>query len=351
MILITNIKIIADKYKNHPAFAGWYIPDETGSDLSLLKKTSYYYNVTYQLKQLTPGKQVIIAPYLQPDAMSPANLAYVAAFFKEKTGVDILAWQDGTGAFANSPLSDWQNKYSTEDYYIELVNHLGPEAVWADIELFNFKSYSSASVARLNNQLSSASLPSKRISWLFQSHMSPSWGPDAGFNEARRLFKSYQGLYQMRGAYLSYQGSYRWITPPSLQYPDLSGELNDGKTADPKDPFNTGWVGVPGNAQFIFDFFSPTNVDWVGVHILMQPSLGIASPTKLTVSCSTDGVQFGPAKAVTPAINGTDGSPKDNTEYVMSNSTALRLMNCKSVLVKLFNVQWTFLSEVEIARN
>ncbi len=347
----TNIKIIADNYRNHPAFAGWYIPDETGSDLSLLKKISYYENVTSRLKQLTPGKQVILAPYLQPDALSPSTLASVAAFFRDKTGIDILAWQDGTGAFANSPLSDWQNKYSTEDYYLELANHLGSEAVWADIELFNFKSYSSSSIARLNNQLAAAQLPGKRISWLFQSHMSPSWGPNAGFKEARRLFRSYQALYGLRGAYLSYQASYRWITPPSSQYPDLSGELNDASTADPKDLFSTGWVGVPGNAQFIFDFLSPTNVDWVGVHILIKPSSGITSPTKLKVSCSTDGANFGLAKAVTPAINGTDISSKDNTEYVISNSTAFNFMNCKSVLVKLFNAQWTFLSEVELARN
>jgi hypothetical protein len=347
----TNLKIIADNYKDHPAFAGWYIPDETGSDLSLYKKISYYREVTDQLKQLTPEKPVILAPYLQPGALSPSNLAYVAALFRDATGIDIFAWQDGTGAFANSPLSDWQNEYSTQDYYLELVNHLGREAVWADIELFNFKSYSSTSLARLSNQLAAAQLPGKRISWLFQNHMSPSWGPNAGFKEARRLFGSYRAWCGLKGAYLCHEASYRWITPPSSEYPDSSGELNDARTADPKNLFSTGWVGVPGNARFIFDFSSPTNVDWLGVHILIQPSSGITSPGKLQVRCSTDGTNFGPATVVSPAIKGTGLSFEDNTEYVISNSTPFQFKECKSVLVALFNAQWTFMSEVEIARN
>ncbi len=137
----TNIKIVADTYKDHPAFAGWYIPDETGADLSLIKKIPYYSNITRQLKELTPGKKVVISPYLQPGALSPSDLAHVAAFFRDATEIDIQAWQDGTGAFANQPSSDGQDKYSTEDYYFELVNRLGSEAVWADVELFNFKSY------------------------------------------------------------------------------------------------------------------------------------------------------------------------------------------------------------------
>ncbi len=347
----TNIKTIADNYKNHPAFGGWYIPDEPGADFSLIKKISYYQNITYQLKQLTPGKKVVMAPYLQPGSLSPSDLAYVAALFRDVTGIDVQAWQDGTGSFANSPSSDWQNKYSTEDYYLELVNHLGSEAIWADIELFNVKSYRSASVARLNNQLSAARLPSKRVSWLFQSHMSPSWGPGAGFKEARRLFASYQALYGFKGAYLSYEGSYRWITPPSSQYPDLYGELNNARTADPKKPFDSGWVGVLGNAQFVFDFLSPTNVDWLGVHVLIQPNSGIASPKELQIRCSVDGIKFGPAKRIASPINGTDILSKDGAEYVISNLTSLKFKNCTSVLVTLINTQWTFLSEVEIARD
>jgi hypothetical protein len=347
----TNIKLIADSYKNHPAFAGWYIPDETGADSSLIKKMSYYHNITSQLKQLTPGKKVIISPYLQPGALSPSDLAYVAAFFRDGTGIDIQAWQDGTGAFANPPSSDGQAQYSTEDYYAQLVDRLGSEAVWADIELFNFKSYSSASVARLNNQLSAAQLPGKRVSWLFQSHMSPSWGPNAGYKEARRLFRSYQALYGFKGAYLSYEGSYRWITPPASQYPDLLGELNNSRTEDPRNPFSTGWVGVLGNAQFIFDFSSPANVDWLGVHIVLQPSSGITSPAKVQVRCSTDGTGFGPAKAVIPSVPGADYSSSSVTEYVISNSAPLNFKGCKSLSIKLINTQWTFLSEVEIAHN
>lgn len=346
----THIKTIADSYKDHPAFAGWYIPDETGADSSLIKRIPYYYNITHQLKQLTPGKKVIISPYLQPGALSPSDLAYVAAFFRDGTGIDIQAWQDGTGAFANQPSSDGQDKYSTEDYYFQLVNRLGSEAVWADVELFNFKNYSSASVTRLNKQLSAAQLPGKRISWLFQSHMSPSRGPNTGYKEARRLFRSYQALYGIKGAYLSYEGSYRWITPPSSQYPDSYGELNNSNTADPRNPFSTGWVGVPGNAQFIFDFSSPTNVDWLGVHIVIHPSWGITSPAELHVSCSTDGTGFGPTKVVTPAPGGTDISSDSGTEYVISNFAPFNFKNCRSLSVTLLNTQWTFLSEVEIVR-
>ncbi len=366
----TNIAVLANQYRNHPAFAGWYIPDEPGIPDS--SKHGYYKRISTALKALAPGKPVMVAPYFpnQPSLPSPSSLANTAASFRSNTGVDIQAWQDGIGAIPGTKLFTWDRPgYSSEQYYEALVERLGSSAVWADIEVFNYGSplfnnasgaltggYRPASARRINQQLWSARSAGKRVSWLHQWHMSELVGPAHGYVEAPRLQGTYRGTYGIGGAKsliaLNHQ-AYAWLSAPSTNYPDATGyELFDRHTGDPRDPRDSAWVGIPGSAgtaRVRVDLGSAKRFDWIGIHTLSYPSWGIRTPVSAELYCGSTTSSMTRVATLNAPFTTSSLSSVQEEEYVLGNRTPLNA-TCRFFEVRMPTAgNWVFLSEIEIA--
>ncbi|WP_223250171.1 DUF4434 domain-containing protein [Marilutibacter maris] len=366
----TNIAVLANQYRSHPAFAGWYIPDEPG--IPDLSKYNYYKRITSALKALAPGKPVIVAPYFpnQPNLPSPSSLADTAASFRSYTGVDIQAWQDGIGAIPGTKLFHWERPgYSSEQYYEALAAKLGAEALWADIEVFNYGTplfnsagltggYRAASARRINQQLWSARSAGKRVSWLHQWHMSELVGPANGYVEAPRLRGTYRGTYGIGGAHslisLNHQ-NYTWLSAPSPTYPDSTGyELFDRRTGDPRNPQDSSWIGIPGaggTARVRVDLGSAKTIDWIGVHTLSYPAWGIRSPVSADLYCGATTSSMTKVATLTAPFTAAAQDSVQEEEYVLGNRTPLNASCRYFELRAATGGNWVFLSEIELARD
>jgi hypothetical protein len=365
-----NLSLLSSRYGSHPAFAGWYIPDEPGIPNS--DKYDFYRRETAALKALTPGKPVALSPYFpnQPTLPSPTTLAWVASAFRNSTGVDIQIWQDGIGAIPGTKLFHWTRAgYSSEAYYQALAGALGTNGLWADIELFNYGkpllnsvngaltgSYRSASPQRINQQLWSARFAGKRVSWLHQWHMSEVVGPTYGYVEAPLQQGLYRGIYGIGGAGLlaplNY-ANYAWLTPPPTTYADSTGyELFDRRTGDPRNPQDPAWVGVQGtNGVSILrvDLGTSKEIDWVGLHTLTYPSWGIRSPTAMDIYCGSTASTLMKIAAVVAPFTQAALSSTEEEEYLLGNRTPLN-KSCRFLELRIqSNGNWLFASELELA--
>jgi len=368
----TNIAVLAQRYGAHPAFAGWYIPDEPG--MLDFDKHDYYKRVTAALKALTPGKPVSVAPYFpnQPNLPSPDTLAWVAGLFRSGTGVDIQIWQDGIGAIPGTKLFHWSRAgYSSEQYYQALANKLGAGGLWADVEVFNYGKplfnsvngaltggYRSASAIRINQQLWSARFAGKRVSWLPQWHMSEVVGPQYGYVEAPFLQATYRATYGIGGARLLTglnHSAYTWGSLPAANYPDSTGyELFDRRTGDPRNPQDVAWVGIDGangTASVKVDLGTAKQVDWVGAHALSYPSWGIRSPTTMDVYCGATSTALTKIATLTAPFTQAALSSTNEEEYVLGNRSPLG-QSCRYIELRApTGGNWVFLSEVELASD
>jgi hypothetical protein len=367
-----NIAVLAARHGTHPAFAGWYIPDEP----ALLESTKheFYRRQTAALDALTPGRPVMVAPYFpnQPQFPSTSTVVSRALLFRHTTGVDVQAWQDGIGAIPGAKLFHWvRSGPSSEDYYQALAAALGPAAIWADVELFNYGkplfnqasgaltgAYRPASAHRINQQLWSARAAGKRVSWLHQWHMSEVVGPAYGYVEAPLQQGLYRGLYGIGGARLlaplNYQ-AYQWITPASAAYPDSSGrELFDRRTGDPRNPLDPAWAGVIGSngvSTLRVDLGATKAIDWVGLHTLSVPSWGIRSPTTMNIYCGPSPATLVMAASVTAPYGQAAQTSTEQEEYLFGNRSPLGL-TCRYLELRIqTNGNWLFASELELGAD
>lgn len=350
---------LAATYGSHPAFLGWYIPDEPGPVPA--STYNYYSRVTAKLKAAAPGKPVMVAPYLGSPSTSPSSLASAANSFRNATGIDVQIWQDGVGANPNAKLFFWtRSGYSIDQYYQALASQLGVGGLWADVELFNYGdplfatgAYRSTSAQRVNNQLWSARFAGKRVSWLNQFHMSEVVGPGQGYVESPRLMGVYRAFYGL-GATLLFPlnySNYSWVSAPSSSYPDTSGyELFDRHVGDPRNPLDPTWVGVNGTARVTIDFGSTKRVDWVGVQTLTYPSWGIRSPVTLDIYCGPTTSSLTKVATATAPFTQADLAGSNGEEYVLGNRTPLGV-NCRFLDLRMPNGYWTFIGEVEASRE
>jgi hypothetical protein len=352
---------VASSYGTHPAFYGWYIPDEPGPVPA--EMYDYYRRVTTKLKALLPNKPVAVAPYMSAQPPSPATLASSAEAFRIATGVNLQIWQDGIGANTGAKLFNWSRPgYTTEQYYEALAAKLGASGLWADIEIFNHGSplfvntgsglsgaYRSASAQRVNQQLWSARSAGKKVSWLNQWHMSELIGPSRGYVEAPRLMGTYRAFYGL-GATLTFPlnySAYTWSTVPASAYPDTTGyELFDRRTGDPRNPQDPAWIGFNGAARVTIDLGTTKRIDWIGVHTLTFPSWGIRTPVSMDIYCgASTSTLVKIATATAPFTQaGLGGSTEE--EYVLGNRSALGA-SCRYLDLRFPNGYWTFISEVE----
>jgi hypothetical protein len=355
-----NFASVASSYGAHPAFYGWYIPDEPGPVPSYTY--DYYKRLTTKLKTLA-NKPVAVAPFMSAQPPAPATLASAAMAFRVFTGVDIQMWQDGIGANTGAKLFHWSRPgYSTEQYYEALAAKLGASGLWADIEIFNHGSplflntgagisgaYRSASAHRINQQLWSARSAGKKVSWLNEWHMSELIGPTHGYVEAPRLMGVYRAFYGL-GATLTFplnHSAYSWTPAPAAAYPDATGyELFDRRVGDPRNPQDPAWVGIDGAARVTIDLGTTKSIDWIGVHTLTFPSWGIRTPVSMDIYCGASPSTLVKIATATAPFTQAGLSGSTEEEYVLGNRTALGA-SCRYLDLRFPNGYWTFISEIE----
>ena len=133
---IEQNKIFIDEilslYGDQPAFKGWYIPHETGSNIYNIKETMG--GLSALCKEKSPEKLVFISPFfrginLYPEALDPQRTAREWDNILEFCGknVDICAFQDGTVLLEDYPA------YLSE---IKKVMDKHNVALWANVETF-----------------------------------------------------------------------------------------------------------------------------------------------------------------------------------------------------------------------
>ena len=133
---IEQNKIFIDEilslYGDQPAFKGWYIPHETGSNIYNIKETMG--GLSALCKEKSPEKLVFISPFfrginLYPESLDPQRTAREWDNILEFCGknVDICAFQDGTVLLEDYPA------YLSE---IKKVMDKHNVALWANVETF-----------------------------------------------------------------------------------------------------------------------------------------------------------------------------------------------------------------------
>ena len=151
----------------------------------------------------------------------------------------------------------------------------------------------------------------------------------------------------MSGEYL--QALYSYETEPSEQYSDAQlTKLTDCLSADPMDYTDINWVGVLGSTKISIQIQDSATVDWIAVHVLSNPDVGIALPIGLNISVIQGNIVSNIGYWETSVTRETS----DN-EYVLGNTSPLGFSSQSDFLlvVELPNDQWTFISELEITAD
>jgi Domain of unknown function (DUF4434) len=277
----STVSAISTMFGQHPAFAGWYLPDEPALAYWNTPESShaYYWELVQRINGIL-DRSIVVSPYLSGGMnKTPAQIGQRALNFKLATGVDIQAWQDSVGA---GPIHLTTNTLG--NYFSALSVAIGSASLWADNELFSWGSDSSslwylpASIYRINEQLYQTRSPivSKRVSWLAQAHMSRI--ASGRLPGSERLFDSYRALYGISGTFII-PTSYSWITSPAQNYPDSGNELADAFVGASDDPIDSRWSGILGNTTIVLSLGGIKTFDWVGIHLLRKGAWAIYLPT------------------------------------------------------------------------
>jgi len=354
---IKTLRWIKTNFPDHPAIAGWSIFNEAWlgyeADTDDLESFNNYYKKQVVAIRTESDLPIVTAPTLSTfdsngNTVTPDIIAKKADYLLERTGVDILIFQDGLGA-VSTPLKPWSQPYTLKDYLDTIAKKIGSNRLWADIELFTYPTgksdngggNTSASISRISTQINETQAASKRVVWIQQSFMSTTNNDllkDP--NGAQRLLDTYRAVYRNEGGKITPQ-QYTWVTQPNSKYPDTGNKLFDELPGDPKLRAFAQWVGINGPAEIVFTFSKKMPIWWVSFHVLHNQALSIAFPNSLSLFCSQDQTRWESLGTWNLPVNKLD------SEYVFSNSSKLTT-SCQYLKARLENPVWTFVSEVEI---
>lgn len=344
-------------YGSHPAFVGWYIPDEPSLSEWIQPSLAYpYYARLVHSIRRNSAKPILVSPHLTNiTSLSPTEVARRAQSFRSATGVDILLWQDNAGV--EGLKIEWASTpHTIGDYLQKIVEMMGQDSTWSVHEAFNCcvklaetetgSAYHPASMVRFTEQLAQAEQASvgRKISWIQQHHFGTV--DPCHHLEAGRLLSAYRAYFEHAGEFL-FPDRYFWLTPPDLHYSDEGNEMFNWRIGDPNDFTNVEWVGIDvsesGYAELVMDLGEERIIEWIGFHMLSNPEVGIHFPKDLTLACfSKDQLWQGVDRWVLPV------TPERNiSEYLFANTEPLS-KKCSKIKATLTGTQWIFMSEVEL---
>lgn len=177
---IIAVQEILYYYNNYSSFVGWYIADEPAIgcwDINNTSITQHYKRINNYIKLVDPKKrQTTVSPYICGASVrkTPRIVGENAAIFMKETGIDILIWQDGVGAFTLDPTE-------ASLYLREIENSVGKERLWVLIELFedlcsyqcSNQNYNASNIDKLKIQLAiNAYYGTKVTCWAQTHHLS-----------------------------------------------------------------------------------------------------------------------------------------------------------------------------------
>lgn len=351
---IDAVKKLEIRFGNSSALAGWYLPDEPDLCETRHPEALFgYYEQLVSAIRIQSVRPVLISPHMCGCAEQGLDeFIQRASNFLNASGADILVWQDSAGADGIDP--DGNESFNAAEAYHRLVEELGQKHTWAVVELFNCcvnhlsvpggGAYRPASLTRIQHQIAVSSSTDRQLVWLYQHHLA-TLAP-IHHEEAARLEASFRAAYLDDGRLLV-PIDYSWETSPSVQYPDSGFELFDGCTGDVLDIHDSAWVGVESSrensVQLTLDLGEAAGIEWLGVHLLQDPEMGVLFPASMSIACFDDSTR----REGFTTINLPEWVSSDRSEYVFSNLEPLDL-ECRTIQLVLSNTAWTFMSEIEI---
>ena len=185
---------LAEQFGHHQSFYGWYMPDETCIIRHFGKKFIRYVNLCCEEGcRLLPNSKTLIAPY--GTSLAKVDDKYVKQL--ESMAVNFIAYQDEVGVKKTTP----EKSAGHFEKLKAAHDKAGRNALWADIELFDFEGlvYRSALIpaefARIQKQLAAVSpYAEKGLCYQYQGMMNkPGSTAFAGHPGSEKLYLDYMG--------------------------------------------------------------------------------------------------------------------------------------------------------------
>jgi len=299
---------LAFRYKDHPAFYGWYLPVEDCLGPVLTDYAVEAANeFTARARELTPSAKILISPYgiFNSDFDDPRYEEQIL-----KLEVDIIAYQDEVGCVRERyPLPRLRENWKK----LRAIHDKTDIEMWANCESFTWE--------KGTNDRSSALIPAPYGRFLAQQVAAAEGGADriisfmmcGLFDDPASPYQLGQPHWSARAFedYMSWKdgGRYWELVEASMSGslrngPEWSGTnvsgkdreeavlISDGKTAE-EDAGDEGWCRYKAGKNEIFIAFEePVELEEVMVRMLHSAKDGIVPPSRMHLSASMDGNEW-----------------------------------------------------------
>lgn len=163
------------RYRQHPSFAGWYLPFEVDNVATTPARwdnlVAFYRTVGNHLHKLSPGKPVLIAPFFNTqEGMNSSQWQTMWEYVLARSPIDVLALQDGVGAgnATRAQLPEW---FSATGIAIQQARP--SMQFWADTETYTY-GYATMPIHSIVNDMRAVQpYVTSYISFSFNHYLSP----------------------------------------------------------------------------------------------------------------------------------------------------------------------------------
>jgi hypothetical protein len=163
------------RYRRHRSLTGWYL----GFEVDNVESTSvewdnlvaFYRTVGNHLRQLTPGKPIVISPFFSTKAdLSPSQWQTMWEYVLKRSPIDVLALQDGVGVehATKEQLPEWFRAVRNA-----IQNSCPRMQFWANTETFNLDSEPRPIRSIVDDMCAVQSYVRGYISFSFNHYLSP----------------------------------------------------------------------------------------------------------------------------------------------------------------------------------